>query len=236
MADGTIKLADLKADGTFDSKHLPSIRSLWYKIAIYCSYNADTGQKSDLLRDCTDYHTVKSVLKAYLAADNIKGSYNLAVYPDVVEELFMDYVDPAYFEASAPPPYHGDDDCPGYNVFNIAMSTIQEATHVSLQNASDSLDQNTAFLESFGPTSSSNNSSSSGDDDDDDDVKLCGVAAWMVEVRTLGQFDQLGTYLPSGLDIAPGVSISKAGLPTPAVALTPGEAVKVSIYNFPPGR
>jgi len=189
---------------------------VWYKLAVYCSYS-DAGLKSDLLRDCTDFNTVKASVKAALA-NTVSGHYNLAVYPDVVEELFMDYVDPAYFEASAPP-YNGD--CPGYTVFNVLASTIQESTFKALQPAVKDLDHNTDFLNSLKAKSAG--------------VQLCGVAAWLVELKTLGHFDQLGTYTPSGMDIAPGVAISKPGVPTPASTLSPGDAVKVSVFNFPAG-
>jgi len=219
MPDGTIRLADLKPDGTFDSKHLLHIRSIWSKLAVYCSYRDSGLLTSDLLRDCVDHNTVKKAINAFLAKTT--KNYYLSVYPDVVEELFMDYVDPSYFEASAPP-YNGD--CPGYTVFNVVLSTIHQTTYDALlQTAMPSLHHNIAFLDSFPPSSIRA------------DVQLCGVTTWIVEAKALGQFDQMGTYLPSGMDIAPGVIISKPGLATPATTLTPGDAVKISIFNFPAG-
>jgi len=223
-ADGSTRLADIRSDGSFNIDSLPSIHTIWYKMAIYCSYkDDDDGQKrsgsGDLLRDCVDYKRVKASVKDFFSAGGLIGKYHLAVYPDVVEELFMDYVDPSFFEASAPP-YNGDD-CPGYTVFNVVISSIHTNTCGTLQSLLTSINHDTTLLSSMKATR--------------DDVRLCDVATWLVEKKTLGHFDQLGTYLPSGMDIAPGITISQPGLATPATTLHPGQAVKVSIYNFPHG-
>ena len=216
QADG--RIMDVKPDGTFDTKNLPSAYILWYKVAVYCSYT-DDNKSSDLLRDCSDQKSLKTAIKALFT--DITGQWNMAVYPDVIEELLMDYVDPSVFDEQAPP-YKGN--CPGYTVFNVHITTVQEFTYEALQARFLKLDDSKDVILAALKSSQTNNG-----------IQLCDMASWLMELRTLGHFDRMGTYTPSMEQLGPGVSLAKTGLITPAATLVPGDSVKVSVFNFPQG-
>jgi len=64
----------------------------------------------DLLRGCTDYTQVKHMVKGMMDESDVKGYRTLRVYPDAIDDIFTEFVDPNYVESMAPP---YDSSCPG---------------------------------------------------------------------------------------------------------------------------
>ena len=217
------KVADitLQPDGAFHPDVLPNVYSVWRKVVVYCSYKDPTGKSNDLLRACTDYMTVKKAIKGLLGG--VTGYRSMAVYPDAIDDLFVEYVDPAYMEAQAPPYLSS---CPGYSSFNLAVTSVQQHVNKALLEIMDDIDGNEDLIAQL------NNGL-----DPQSDVQICGLKSWVVDLNNKQPSDVLNTYDPSNNhgDIAPGMIVSKVGQATPATTVHPGDETELHVYNFPKG-
>ena len=209
---------NLNSQGAYHADDLPNVYTIWRKVAVYCSYKDPKGRSNDLLRSCTDYVAVKNVIKGMITG--IAGYRTMAVYPESIDELFVEYVDPKYVESTAPP-YNAA--CPGYALFSLVISSVQEHVYEALQVKLDNIDANPDLIASLnkGVTNP--------------DIQICGLKSWVENLRTTEPYDNHGTFIPETGDIAPGMIIAKVGEATPATTLYPGDKTAISVYNFPKG-
>jgi len=210
---------DLQPDGAFHPDVLPNVYSVWRKIAVYCSYKDPAGKSNDLLRDCTDYTSVKKAIKGMLG--DMSGMRAMAVYPDAIDELFVEYVDPSYMEAQAPPYLSS---CPGYSSFNLVVTSVQQHVNKRLVEVLNNIDDNQDLITQLNNEGKSN-----------DEIQICGLKSWVVDMGTQKPADVLNNFKPPDHDIAPGMLVAKPGQATPATTIHPGDDTDIHIYNFPKG-
>ena len=207
----------LTAAGTYHPDSLPLVYTAWFKVAVYCSYN-DPGKSSDLLRDCTDYTQVKTVVKQLVAGVNAYRA--LTVYPDAIDDLFTEYIDPNYVESLAPP---YEQSCPGYAVFHVIINSISKKVNSQMTAALQSLDGNQDIVAQLNaaphPTGTT----------------ICGIKSWVSSLKTSVPIENIGTFTPPTGDIAPGLYLSTVGHAVPATQMSADDNMQVSLFNFPKG-
>jgi len=145
----------------------------------------------------------------------------LTVYPDAIDDMFTDYVDPNYLETMAPP---YDTTCPGYAVFHVVMNTVSSNANAKMQQVLHSIDGNQDVINKLNAGTHPSGTT------------ICGIKSWVVNLKTAMPIQNIGTYTPAGNgDIAPGLFMAKEGQTTPATSMEAGDDTKISIFNFPKG-
>jgi len=179
----------------------------------------------------------------------ITGLFSRSVASDEIDDLFVDYVDPAWLEDRAPPPLLLDDDddddddlrstttsCPGWSSFNVFTSSVQPHVFQQVKQRWQSLEED----------SGSSSSSSSGREvimsslnsaGHRDDVIICGILSTTIKMWVVpSSLDKSATYDTSGSSgIGPTITVTQPGHAMPSTTLLHHHPYTLTIANFPPG-